>query len=161
MIISFNCIFTHPAITCSKLTIETWEQGVKYVQINNEDTRTTPVSVVNFEHVNAGWVRSILFFTWILIRKKKNSLIHLVDLTTLTQEQTYARTFFFSNTAQINFWFWCILNFTVIHKSSACGTYFYMNFQFMTTKTHCRQKTFSPASTKICRWMPPLLLTKS
>ena len=63
MIISFNCIFTHPAITCSKLTIETWEQGVKYVQINNKDTRTTPVSVVNFEHVNAGWVRSILFFT--------------------------------------------------------------------------------------------------
>ena len=23
---------TQPAITCSKLTIETWEQGVKYVQ---------------------------------------------------------------------------------------------------------------------------------
>ena len=26
------CIITQPAITCSKLTIETLEQGVKYVQ---------------------------------------------------------------------------------------------------------------------------------
>ena len=30
-----------PAITCSKLTIETQEQSVKYVQVNNKDTRTT------------------------------------------------------------------------------------------------------------------------
>ena len=46
---------TQPAITCSKLTLETLEQGVKYV--NNKDTRTTPcssVSSVNFEQVNAG-----------------------------------------------------------------------------------------------------------
>ena len=28
----FNCACTQPAITCSKLTIETLEQGVKYVQ---------------------------------------------------------------------------------------------------------------------------------
>ena len=29
----YNLIeYTHPAITCSKLTIETLEQGVKYVQ---------------------------------------------------------------------------------------------------------------------------------
>ena len=32
---------SQPAITCSKLTIETLEQGVKYVQVN--------------EQVNAGW----------------------------------------------------------------------------------------------------------
>ena len=40
---------TQPAITCSKLTIETLEQGVKYVQ------SVSSVSVVNFEQVNAGW----------------------------------------------------------------------------------------------------------
>ena len=34
---------TQPAITCSKLTIETLEQGV------------SSVSIVNFEQVNAGW----------------------------------------------------------------------------------------------------------
>ena len=32
---------TQPTFTCLKLTIETLEQGKKYVQINNKDTRTT------------------------------------------------------------------------------------------------------------------------
>ena len=38
---------SQPAFTCSKLTIETLEQGVKYVhnKVNNKDTRTT-LSVV-------------------------------------------------------------------------------------------------------------------
>ena len=35
---------TQPAITCSKLTIETLEQGVKYVQIMS--------FVVNFEDIS-------------------------------------------------------------------------------------------------------------
>ena len=39
---------SQPAITCSKLTIETIEQGVKYT--------CSSVSIVNFEQVNAGWV---------------------------------------------------------------------------------------------------------
>ena len=34
-------IYSQSAITCSKLTIETLEQGVKYVQVNDKDTRTT------------------------------------------------------------------------------------------------------------------------
>ena len=38
---------TFPAFTCSKLTIEILEQGVKYVQVNNKDTRT-----FNFEHIS-------------------------------------------------------------------------------------------------------------
>ena len=41
-----------PAIACSKLTIETLEQGVKYVQT------CSSVSIVNFEQVNAGWERT-------------------------------------------------------------------------------------------------------
>ena len=76
--------FTQPAFTCSKLTIETLEQGVKYVNKYvkvNKANRTTPdvalvslllttyftpcfnVSIVNFEHVIAGWVQefTILF----------------------------------------------------------------------------------------------------
>ena len=58
------------ALNCSKLTIETSEQGVYYVQnYKNKDTRTCiyyyfwtffttcfSVSVVNFEHVIVGWV---------------------------------------------------------------------------------------------------------
>ena len=43
---------TRQAFTLSKLTIETLQQGVKYVQVNNKDTRTTS----NFEHVIASWV---------------------------------------------------------------------------------------------------------
>ena len=39
---------SQPAITCSKLTIETIEQGVKYT--------CSSVSIVNFEQVNAGSV---------------------------------------------------------------------------------------------------------
>ena len=38
------------AITCPKLTIETVEQGVKYVQ-----SYCSSVSIVNFEQENAGW----------------------------------------------------------------------------------------------------------
>ena len=44
---------TQPVITCSKLTIETLEQGVKYVQ-------SSSISIVNFEPVNAGWKTPIL-----------------------------------------------------------------------------------------------------
>ena len=75
--------FTQPAFTCSKLTIETLEQGVKYVNKYvkvNKANRTTPdvalvslllttyftpcfnVSIVNFEHVIAGWVREFKIF---------------------------------------------------------------------------------------------------
>ena len=39
-----NSSLHEPAITCSKLTIETLEQGVKYVQVNNKDTRTTSMA---------------------------------------------------------------------------------------------------------------------
>ena len=41
--------FSQPAFTCSKSTIETLEQGVKYVACSS-------VSVVNFEHVIDSWV---------------------------------------------------------------------------------------------------------
>ena len=44
---------TRLAFTCSTLTIEILEQGVKYVQVNNKDIRSTPMS--NFKHVIAGW----------------------------------------------------------------------------------------------------------
>ena len=52
-----HTIVSQSACTCSKLAIETLEQGV------NKDTRTTAVaftpsssvSIVNFEHVNADW----------------------------------------------------------------------------------------------------------
>ena len=44
-------IVTQPAITCSKLTIETLEQGLKYVQ-SYKDTRTPGVFIVNFEHIS-------------------------------------------------------------------------------------------------------------
>ena len=66
-------ILSQPAFTCSKLTIEIQEQGVKYVQINNKRhqndangvsllltwiyfTPYSSVSIVNFEHVNDSWV---------------------------------------------------------------------------------------------------------
>ena len=45
---------SQPAITCSKLTIETIEQGVKHVQ---SLTPCASVSIVNFEQVIAGWVQ--------------------------------------------------------------------------------------------------------
>ena len=36
------------AFTCSKLTIQTLEQGVKHVKVNNKDAG---VFIVNFEHI--------------------------------------------------------------------------------------------------------------
>ena len=35
---------TPPAFTCSKITIEILEQGVKLFKFNNKDTRTTPLA---------------------------------------------------------------------------------------------------------------------
>ena len=45
------------AFTCSKLTIETLEQSVKYVQVSNKDTRMMPMAsfsclIVNSEHIS-------------------------------------------------------------------------------------------------------------
>ena len=42
--IKYDSRSTQPAITRSKLTIETEEQGVKYVKVNNKDTRMTPMT---------------------------------------------------------------------------------------------------------------------
>ena len=47
-----------PAITCSKLTKETLEQGVKSAFTVNFEHISQPssrVSIVNFEQINAGW----------------------------------------------------------------------------------------------------------
>ena len=41
---------TQPAITCSMLTIETLEQGVKYVQSQQESYQND--DIVNFEHIS-------------------------------------------------------------------------------------------------------------
>ena len=48
-------VLTQPAIACSKLTIETLEQGVKYVQkltIKTPERRRSGVFIVNFEHIS-------------------------------------------------------------------------------------------------------------
>ena len=47
---------SQPAFTCSKLTIETLEKGVKNMfKVNIFFTPFSSVSIVNFEHVIAGW----------------------------------------------------------------------------------------------------------
>ena len=43
------CVISRPAITCSKLTIETLEQGVKYEQPH---WRRSGVFIVTFEHIS-------------------------------------------------------------------------------------------------------------
>ena len=65
-----------PALTCSKLIIETLEQRCGMFKVNNKDTKKTPlaycivnfehisllcssVSIVNFEQINADWVNAI------------------------------------------------------------------------------------------------------
>ena len=48
--------WSQQASTCSKLTLETLEQGVNMFKVNKRDARTTSfsrVSIVNFEHVIA------------------------------------------------------------------------------------------------------------
>ena len=48
---TFFCLRTQPVTTCSKLTIEILEQGVKHVWC-----LCFSVSIINFELVNAGWI---------------------------------------------------------------------------------------------------------
>ena len=49
-----------PAFTCSKSIIETLEQGMKYVHISH----LVLGSIVNFEHVVAGWELKITKFNF-------------------------------------------------------------------------------------------------
>ena len=50
-------IVAQPEITCSKLTIETLEQGVKYVwnMFKTYFTLCSSISIVKFQQVNADW----------------------------------------------------------------------------------------------------------
>ena len=50
---------SQPAITCSKLTIETLEQRCEICSKLTIINLCSSVSIVNFEHVNAGWVTYI------------------------------------------------------------------------------------------------------
>ena len=64
---------TQPAITCSKLTVETTRTRSRTCKVNSKDTTRTRryqcrsgsvtpcsiVSIVNFEQVNAGWERQL------------------------------------------------------------------------------------------------------
>ena len=43
---------SQPAITCSKLTIEKIEQGVRYVQSQHKRHEKRGVFIVNFEHIS-------------------------------------------------------------------------------------------------------------
>ena len=51
--IGYNCLWkvliSQPAFTCSKLTVETLEQGVKYVQ---KCEICSGIFIVNFEHIS-------------------------------------------------------------------------------------------------------------
>ena len=51
VIVTCKYSLTQSAFTCSKLTIKTLEQGVKYIH----HWRRTGVFIVNFEHVLADW----------------------------------------------------------------------------------------------------------
>ena len=66
--------FTQPAITCSKLTIETLERGVKYVQsaigvvlasllFTLNIQYLTRVSIVKLEQVNAGCKTAMIIYS--------------------------------------------------------------------------------------------------
>ena len=50
LLLPLRC-FPAGSTTCSKLTIETLEQGVKYFKLNNKDIRTIPDFIVNFERI--------------------------------------------------------------------------------------------------------------
>ena len=55
---------SQPEITCSKLTIETLEQGVKYVQ-----SCRSGIFIVNFEHISYLVLPELIcsFFCWIIV----------------------------------------------------------------------------------------------
>ena len=59
---------TQPAITCSKLTIETLEQGVNLEHIYF--TPCTSFSIFNFEKKNAGWQISLLYYPYSMLTRR-------------------------------------------------------------------------------------------
>ena len=61
-----------PAVTWLKLTTETLEEGVKYVQ---SFTPYSSVSIANFEYVIAGWVRPMSsLVSWLSNIRTENGL---------------------------------------------------------------------------------------
>ena len=86
MLIIGKISLSQPAITCSKLTRETLEQGVKYVQswmpvvllmsllLTLNIFRTLCVSIVNFEQVNA--IRDVFHFPVLILEYFYNQLIY-------------------------------------------------------------------------------------
>ena len=65
--------FPKSAFTCLKLTIETLEQGVKGV------TPCSSVCIVNFEHVNTGWVGPISLLVFPKSCEGSYTLITLIN----------------------------------------------------------------------------------
>ena len=70
------------AFSCSKLIIETLEQGVKYVQIYFK--LCSSVSIVNFEHEIASWVVTFIFLPVIFALFSLHSTYYLLVLLTAT-----------------------------------------------------------------------------
>ena len=73
-------VTTQPAITCSKLAIETLEQGVKW--------RRSGVLIVNFEHIS----HLVLMFILLTLSKYHISLCHCVK--SVRTRSTFRSVFF-------------------------------------------------------------------
>ena len=62
---------TQPAFTCSKLTTETLEQGVKL-------TPSSTLCIVNFEQVNAGWECTLNYTMTTKVRRHWHQVVYLL-----------------------------------------------------------------------------------
>ena len=63
------------AFTCSKLALETLEQGVKYVQSQQYFIPCCNVSIAKFEHVITGWVTILIYVAIFLLEKYEKILL--------------------------------------------------------------------------------------
>ena len=110
-------LITQPVFTCSKLTTETLEQGVKYVHLCH--WRRSGVFVVNFEHILH------LVLAILLLTLSNNFVITLYLVSTQS----------FRHLGLCHMHFWTAAISTIMNYSNFQNipTYFYSTFSFKTT----------------------------
>ena len=121
-----NPLFSQAAVTCLKLSIETVEQGVKYVQINNKNTRTTPAS-------NLFLILFYCFYCYLWVDKCWLSL-NLIRLIFLSTPWKHQKVFFmFSRVMKSKHWpewvvnlqidCYCRVTWEIFHENDLCNSW--------------------------------------
>ena len=128
--------YSQPAITCSKLTIDTLEQGVNMFKVNNKDPLLFTLNIFHTLLVDSGKTSPRRFFRWFWDFLKENFFVPVFFL---------LKSFILNCFSKCNHYFQSVLISWVliaenITKMSHTQQWFYWNSTFQSwilLKLHC------------------------